>query len=152
MRRVIGLVLLGILAALTINSLGSEKSDRLTKSPTVNRQDEAEATNTKIRLTQHQVELRNEGIQNVGWVAGNAKGHPIWPQVRGYVTPGGSYYTAFVHLSSGQLSDDAEALANVRLYNEWVERGSSVPFNEREGTSRIRRMIDIAEELKATFP
>lgn len=150
MRRVIGLILLGIVAALTINSWSSEKSDRLTKAPIP--ASEAKATKTKHPLSQHQIDLRDEGIQNVGWVAGNAKGHPIWPQVRDYVTSGGLYYVAFVHLSSGRLPDDAEALANVRLYDAWVKRGASAPFNEKEGVSRIQRMIDIAEELKATFP
>lgn len=95
------------------------------------------------------VDLRDEGIRNVGWVAGNARGHPVWPQLREFVEPGGSYHDGFVRLWSGRRSQASEAAANVALYNEWVRRGENQPFNEREAMSRIQRMQEIAVELKS---
>lgn len=98
--------------------------------------------------------LRDEAIQNVGWVAGNSHGHPIWPQMKGYVGRGGSYYKAFVSLAPPGLSraeQQAEAHHNVRLYEKWFERGEQAAFNEAEATSRIQRVLQISEELKRAF-
>lgn len=92
-------------------------------------------------------ELRDEGICNIGWVAGNAYGHPIWPQVREFVDTGGTYYNAFVLLRAPGERDTVAASANVALYRECRERGGQQNFNEAASISRIQRAIDIVAEL-----
>lgn len=96
-------------------------------------------------------ELRDEAICNIGWVAGNAYGHPIWPQVRDFVGEGGTYYDAFVRLRAPGESDELAASANVALYQECRERGQGLAFNERASISRIQRVIDISEELRGVL-
>lgn len=109
----------------------------------------AVAAVVSIQSTSHQIaDLRDEGICNVGWLAGNSYGHPIWPQVRGFVGEGGEYYNAFVLVRAPHESERVAAQANVRLYNQCRERGENAPFNERESISRIQRAIDISEELR----
>lgn len=98
-------------------------------------------------LSARQIDLRDEAIQNIGWLAGNARGHPIWPQVEPFVGEGGQYYDAFLRISSGRYSDELEASMNVQLYRQWRERGAALPFNERDSTSRIQRVIAIAREM-----
>ena len=92
-------------------------------------------------------ELRNEGICNIGWVAGNAHGHPIWPDVRPYVGEGGEYYDAFLRLLAPGETPEVQAHLNVRLYNECRSQGGQHVFNEAEGMSRIVRSNDIVNEL-----
>jgi hypothetical protein len=63
-------------------------------------------------------QLRDQGIKNIGWVAGNAAGHPIWPQVEPFVGKGGTYYNALVRLKTPGANEEVEAYSNVALYRE----------------------------------
>lgn len=98
-------------------------------------------------MSERFVELRDEAIRNIGWVAGNARGQAIWPEVRPHVGRDGEYYEAFVSLSSGRADDETEAMMNVSLYNDWVERGEERPFSPAEAMSRIERVQQIAAEM-----
>jgi hypothetical protein len=73
-------------------------------------------------------QLRDQGIKNIGWVAGNAAGHPIWPQFEPFVGEGGNYYNAFIRLQPPGSNDKVEAYSNVALYREWVKTGEKSPF------------------------
>jgi hypothetical protein len=92
-------------------------------------------------------ELRNEGICNIGWAAGNAYGHPVWPQVKPHIGRGGTYYDAFVRLKAPGEDDYVAANMNLARYKECWERGERLPFNEAEGIARIQRAIDIVKEM-----
>jgi hypothetical protein len=92
-------------------------------------------------------QLRNQGIKNIGWVAGNAVGHPIWPQVEPYVGKGGNYYNALIRLRTPGANDEVEAYSNVALYREWVKIGEKTSFNEEECITRIQRTLQIVDEL-----
>jgi uncharacterized protein YraI len=92
-------------------------------------------------------EFRDDGIRLIGWVAGNARNHPIWPEVRGFVGEGGQYYTALVQIAAPGEDHAAAAYANVALYREWVERGQQQPFNEDEAVNRIQRANQVVQEL-----
>ncbi len=153
---VIGVILLGV---------GSrQKTDMLLPDIDQNRavNDAAKAKATKRRLAekaenerasrrcataQSLEKLRDQGIRNVGWVAGNTQGHPIWPQMRPFVGEGGEYYNAFVRIATCGLDDETVAFMNVRLYNEWVEKGRLFPFNEAESMRRTQRSIQIVKEM-----
>ena len=95
-------------------------------------------------------QLRDQGITNIGWVAGNAAGHPIWPQVEPFVGKGGNYYNAFVRLKPPGSNEQVEAYSNVALYEEWVKTGESAPFNETDCVAKIQRVLQIADELAKT--
>lgn len=92
-------------------------------------------------------QLRDQGIKNIGWVAGNAAGHPIWPQVEPYVGKGGNYYNALVRLKTPGGNEEVEAYSNVSLYREWVKIGEKSSFNENECISKIQRTLQIVDEL-----
>jgi hypothetical protein len=93
-------------------------------------------------------ELRDQGIKNIGWIAGNAAGNPIWPEIEQYVGKRGVYYEFFVRLRTpGGPSDDVQAYSNVSLYNDWVKIGERVPYNEEECTARTQRTLQIIGEL-----
>ena len=95
--------------------------------------------------------LRDEAITNVGWVAGNAYGHPIWPQIEGYVGKGGEYYDFFMRLAPSGLTDieqQVQYAANLRRYEAGRKQGSSQSFSEAAASARIQRVLDIIEELK----
>ena len=99
-------------------------------------------------------ELRDTAIRMLGWVAGNSYGHPIWPQIKSYYGRGGSYYDFFVRLSPPGLDktiQEAEALHNVGLYQEWFEKGQTRPFNEQDNVNKIKRMLQIAEEVVGIY-
>lgn len=93
-------------------------------------------------------DLRNQGIKNIGWVAGNTEKTPLWPQVESYVGRGGSYYDALLRLKASNEDSDAAAMANVNLYTKWKGIGSEQPFNEAEAIRRIQRTIQITDQLK----
>ncbi len=95
--------------------------------------------------------LRDEAIKNIGWVAGNSYGHPIWPEIKPFVGKGGSYYEFYLRLAPKNSDHAAEAFYNVSLYEEWFEIGSKQPFNENEGLSRIQRVMQIQDELGKLF-
>lgn len=95
-------------------------------------------------------ELRDEGLRNIGWVAGNAYGHPVWQDIKRYVGKGGSYYDLFTRLAPQGSNAEAEAYQNVSLYRNWFEKGQDQPFNEKEAVLRIQRVHQIVEELKST--
>jgi hypothetical protein len=95
-------------------------------------------------------ELRDQGIRMLGWVAGNSYAHPIWPQVKPYVGRGGQYYDFLVGLSPPGLDrtmQEAEAFHNVRLYQEWFKNGQMRPFNEQDNMNKIKRILQISEEV-----
>jgi hypothetical protein len=93
-------------------------------------------------------ELRDQAIKNIGWVAGNARAHPVWAEVEQYVGRGGKYYDVLIRLKTpGSSSDFAEAHSNLSLYNEWVKVGEKQPFSERESVTRIQRANQIVAEL-----
>ena len=58
-------------------------------------------------------QLRDQGIKNIGWVAGNAAGRPIWPHVEPYVGKGGNYYNALIRLKTPEGNEEVEAYSNV---------------------------------------
>lgn len=91
--------------------------------------------------------LRDEGISNIGWVAGNTYGHPIWPQMKPYVGKGGEYYNFFISLGAQTANQEAQAYANIQRYNEWFDRGQSIPFNEPEAMRRAQRSVEIVSEI-----
>lgn len=92
------------------------------------------------------VALRNEGIRSVGWIAGNMRGHALWPEVKGAVDEGGTYYDVFVRTAVG-TDHRAEAFGNVSLYREWVRRGEESPYSPSEATSRLERVNGIIKEM-----
>ena len=98
--------------------------------------------------------LRNDAIRMLGRIAGNSYEHPIWPEVKPYVARGGQYYDFFLRLAPPGLSrseQEAEAFANVRLYQEWFEKGRAQPFNESDNINKIRRIQQIATEVIAVY-
>ncbi len=92
-------------------------------------------------------ELRDQGIQNIGWVAGNSSKHPIWPQMKPFVGRGGTYYETLVRLKVPGSDSQTEAYSNVALYRKWKNIGSKITFNEAECMNRIKRTIQITKEL-----
>ena len=92
-------------------------------------------------------DLRNEGIRNIGWVAGNSKGHPIWPEIKPYVTAGGEYYEFFMRLAPPGSDHKVEAIMNVNLYRAALEDGQKLPFNEMQNILRIKRAITIGPQI-----
>ncbi len=96
----------------------------------------------------------NDAIRMLGRIAGNSYEHPIWPEVKPYVARGGQYYDFFLRLAPPGLSrseQEAEAFANVRLYQEWFEKGRAQPFNESDNINKIRRIQQIATEVIAVY-
>ena len=99
-------------------------------------------------------ELRDQAIRMLGWVAGNSYAHPVWPEVKPYVGRGGDYYDFFVRLSPPGLdrsAQEAEAFHNVSLYQKWFEKGQTLPFNEADNVNKIRRILQIAEEVVSVY-
>lgn len=92
-------------------------------------------------------QLRDQGIKNIGWVAGNAAGHPIWPELERYVGEDGNYYNAFIRLKPPGSNDEVEAYSNVALYREWVKTGEKSPFNETDCLAKMQRTLQILPEL-----
>ncbi|MDQ3582624.1 MAG: hypothetical protein M3495_13915 [Pseudomonadota bacterium] len=92
-------------------------------------------------------QLRDQGIKNIGWVAGNAAGHPIWPQVEPFVGKGGNYYNALIRLKTPGANEEVEAYSNVAIYREWVQIGEKTSFNEDECITRIQRTLQLVDEL-----
>lgn len=93
--------------------------------------------------------LRDEAIANIGWVAGNAYGHLIWPELRPYIGRGGEYYDSFMRLAPPGADHQTEAALNVALYQKWFERGQAAPFNEPEGMRRLERLNALVGETTA---
>jgi hypothetical protein len=108
----------------------------------------------RTELSARAVELRDEAIRNLGWVAGNAQGRPEWPRIRDKVDKDGTYTKAWLRISSGRMPDLAEASANLRLYEEWRAIGARAPWRPDESVARLLRVNGIATEfpdaLKAT--
>ena len=92
---------------------------------------------------------RDEAIVNIGWVAGNAYGHPIWQDLRAHVGRGGDYYDVFMRLAPPGTDHQTEAMLNVALYEEWFERGQAAPYNEAEMLRRTERVLMLVEEGRA---
>jgi hypothetical protein len=92
-------------------------------------------------------QLRDQGIKNIGWVAGNAAGHPIWPEVEPFVGEGGNYYNAFVGMNTPGSNGKVEAYSNVALYREWAKAGEKSPSNETDCLTKIQRTLQISDEL-----
>ena len=88
--------------------------------------------------------LPDEAIANIGWVAGNAYGHPIWPEVEPFIGPGGTYYE--ILLRSGIPGSDPEIEAS--LNREAFDRGKAATFNEAEGASRLERVNEVVAECR----
>jgi hypothetical protein len=92
-------------------------------------------------------QLRDEGIDNIGWIAGNTRGQAIWPQVEPYVGRDGEYYNAFIRLTTHEADPQTVASMNVGRYRDAVERGQAMPFSESEALSRTRRTVQIVAEM-----
>lgn len=92
--------------------------------------------------------LRDQGIQNIGWVAGNASDNAIWPQVEPYVGKSGTLYKAFLFAVSPGADETAEVISNVDLYNVWLEKGEQAPHDEAACMAKTKETQDLAEELK----
>ena len=92
-------------------------------------------------------DLRDEGICNIGWIAGNARGHAIWPELRPYVGEGGEYYDGLVRLRAPGETDEVAAYGNVALYDRCSDQGASYPYNEQESMDRVVRLLQIIDEL-----
>ena len=92
-------------------------------------------------------DLRDQGIKNIGWVAGNVEKTQLWPQIKPYVGKGGNYYESFLRLKAPNEKDEAAAIGNVNLYRKWKKIGAEQPFSEAEAMSRIQRTIQISEEI-----
>ncbi len=99
-------------------------------------------------------ELRDQAIRMLGWVAGNSYAHPVWPEMNPYVGRGGEYYDFFLGLSPPGLdrsAQEAEAFHNVSLYQKWFEKGQTLPFNEADNVNKIKRILQIAEEVVSVY-
>ena len=121
-----------------------------TTPPTAAMPKSAKPSSTGIPLNAKLCKLRDQAIQNIGWVAGNSYDHPIWPEMEQYVGRGGVYYDTYVSLKCGLHRDEATtALANVQLYRDWFEKGRKKSFNEPDNMRRIKRVIQINDELRA---
>lgn len=129
----IGLFVWGVIAA-------KENSGSDTPSPPVSRFSQIEID--------RMVSLRDEALDNIGWVAGNAYGRPLWPKVQGFVGEGGSYYEAFVAIApEGQTA--AQAMSNLARYKRAVELGKRSRYDERDMMRRIERVNQITSALTA---
>ncbi len=97
-------------------------------------------------------ELRDEAVQHIGWVAGNAYGHPEWPTLRPYVGKGGQYYNFLfgLMLRGANRRTDISQLAS--LYREWFTMGQKQPFNVKEATQRIVQVRQIVDDINAYLP
>ncbi len=93
--------------------------------------------------------LRDEGLQNIGWVAGNARGYSAWETVRPYVDEGGTYYNFFIRLGVPGEPQDIEAHHNLDLYAESVALGKHADHNESEEADRTKRLVAISTEIAA---
>lgn len=93
--------------------------------------------------------LRDEGIDNIGWVAGNAYGRPIWAQVKPYVGEDGSYYRVLISLSTQGPNSAGEAMANIDRYKSAVKLGRSQRYDEADMLRRVERTNQIAKEISA---
>jgi hypothetical protein len=92
--------------------------------------------------------LRDEAIANIGWVAGNAYGHPIWPEVEPFIGPGGTYYEILLRTGIPGSDPEIEASLNVQRYREAFDRGKAATFNEAEGASRLERINEVVAECR----
>lgn len=92
-------------------------------------------------------ELRNEAVQHIGWVAGNAYGHPEWSTLRPYVGKGGQYYNFFFGLILSGSNRRTEISYLASLYREWFMKGQTQPFNVKEANQRIGRVREIVEDI-----
>lgn len=92
-------------------------------------------------------ELRNEAVQHIGWVAGNAYGHPEWSTLRPYVGKGGQYYNFFFGLILSGSNRRTEISYLASLYREWFTKGQTQPFNVKEANQRIGRVREIVEDI-----
>ena len=95
-------------------------------------------------------ELRDHAIRMLGWVAGNTYGTPLWPEVEQNIGRDGVYYDFFVRLAPPGLNSSTqqlEAFKNVSLYQEWFDKGQTRPFNEADNMNKLRRMMQISEEV-----
>lgn len=93
----------------------------------------------------HYVELLDEALYNVGYIAGMVEGHPIWPVVYLHVGPDGVWASLLLSLRRPGLSDDVAAKANLSRYREGQEAGSGQEFNEPDMRARSLRVYDIIE-------
>ncbi len=93
----------------------------------------------------HYVELLDEAIYNVGYVAGMAYSHPVWPETRAFVGPDGQYTRALLVVRRPGLSDEATATMNLDRYEEGRDAGSVQAFSESDAAARTQRVIDIVE-------
>lgn len=91
--------------------------------------------------------LRDEAVQHIGWVAGNAYGYPEWSTLRPYVGKGGQYYNFFFGLMPGGSNRRTEISHLASLYREWFTKGQTKPFNVKEANQRIGRVRQIVEDI-----
>lgn len=102
---------------------------------------------------EHQfTDLRDEALADVGFVAGNAKGHAIWPQVRDYVDEDGQYTKFYESLATPreQQSDaEGQALLNIQTYEAGVGKGSAAAYDPSDDTDRAQRIVQIGTEIGA---
>lgn len=89
--------------------------------------------------------LRNEALENIGWVAGNAYGRPIWPRIKEYVDEGGSYYNAFIGIIPN--GGAADVMSNIQRYKAAVNRGRGARYDEADMMRRVARTRQISEEI-----
>lgn len=93
--------------------------------------------------------LRDEGIDTIGWIAGNSRGHTTWPQVQPYVGKDGQYYNFFISLKGADgAGDEVEALGNIQRYEGAVATGTSSPFSEAEEFDRTKRAVQILKQIE----
>jgi hypothetical protein len=95
-------------------------------------------------------DLRDEAIDTIGWIAGNARGHTTWSQVQAYVGKGGPYYKFLISLKGPVGSnDEAEALGNLQRYDRAVETGANASFSTSEEVDRTKRAVAISKQIGA---
>lgn len=92
-------------------------------------------------------DLRDEGIADIGWVAGNARGHPIWPDVKMHFGEEGDVYDRLMMLGTPGQTQTISAGLNVALYDRSVEQGAAAYYDEAEETRRAVRVSQIFKEL-----
>lgn len=99
--------------------------------------------------TRQFTDLRDEGITNIGWIAGNAKGHPGWSMLRQHYGEDGDIYNGFIVLGTPGQAADTSAAINVSLYDQATEKGAAAKYDEAEETLRALRIAEVLKELTA---
>lgn len=88
--------------------------------------------------------LRDEALENIGWVAGNAYGRPAWPRVKEYVGEGGTYYKTLTEI----VVEGPQAFySNVEKYKAAEKRGRASRYDDSDMTRRVQRVMQIIDEM-----